>query len=215
MQTELVLLGDSIFDNARYVAHGQSVTHHLDAELGTSAKVTLLACDGNRTADTRDSIAAIPRTATHIIISSGGNDALSASPTLDDKARTVREALAKLAAIIDPFADTYRLLLRDVAVLERPVAVCTIYDHIPGLKPEERLALSLYNDAIARAAGEFGATVIELRDIFTESSDYSSVSPIEPSSEGGRKLASAVASWLRWLPVGGIKVSDAAITKDE
>jgi hypothetical protein len=201
MPDELVLLGDSILDNASYVADRHAVIHHLAAELGNTARVTLLARDGHRVTDTRSSIMAIPRSVTHVLISAGGNDALAASGLLDDPVGTMREALRTLGSIVTPFAETYRLLMRDVAVLERPVAVCTIYDRIPGLGLAERTALSIYNDAIVRSAREFGAAVIELRDIFTEPSDYAAVSPIEPSSQGGRKLARAAAAWLRGAPV--------------
>ena len=43
----VVLLGDSIFDNARYVPGGPSVTDHLRRSLPREWQVTLLACDGS------------------------------------------------------------------------------------------------------------------------------------------------------------------------
>jgi hypothetical protein len=55
--------------------------------------------------------------------------------------------------------------------------------------------LSLFNDAITRAAFSAGAPLIDLRLICSEDEDYAN--PIEPSSRGGRKIAQAIATLVR------------------
>jgi hypothetical protein len=80
--------------------------------------------------------------------------------------------------------------LRDRA---RALIVCTIYN---GYFPDaltRRLtatALTVFNDAILRVAIERALTTIDLRVICTDATDY--VGHIEPSREGGGKIASAI-----------------------
>ena len=54
-------------------------------------------------------------------------------------------------------------------------------------------ALTVFNDAILRAAIETRAAVIDLRLVCAEPGDYAAVSPIEPSVAGGAKIAAAIA----------------------
>jgi hypothetical protein len=51
---------------------------------------------------------------THLVISAGGNDALRESGILDAAARSVGEALMKLAAVEDRFRQNYVELLQAV-----------------------------------------------------------------------------------------------------
>jgi hypothetical protein len=51
-------------------------------------------------------------------------------------------------------------------------------------------ALMMFNDVILRTAFERGVPVIDLRLVCTEPSDYAN--PIEPSGQGGRKIADAI-----------------------
>jgi hypothetical protein len=84
----------------------------------------------------------------------------------------------------------YGTLIETFLTLGKPLMVCTIYDAIPGLPPELITALSVFNDVILREAIQHGIPVLDLRMICTEPGDYSVLSPIEPSSQGGAKLAS-------------------------
>jgi hypothetical protein len=69
--------------------------------------------------------------------------------------------------------------------------VCTIYDAVPGLEPGLAAGLCAFNDVIVRAAARRGVPVIDLRLVCTEAADYAR-SPIEPSVQGGGKVARAV-----------------------
>jgi hypothetical protein len=80
--------------------------------------------------------------------------------------------------------------------LRLPLVTCTVYDSVPGLDSSETAGLCLFNDTITRTAFELGTTLIDLRTICNESSDYSSVSPIEPSASGGGKIARAILTAL-------------------
>ena len=89
-----------------------------------------------------------------------------------------------------------------------PLLVCTIYDAIPGLPPEFVTALGLFNDVIVREAIQHGLAVLDLRMICTEPADYSAISPIEPSSQGGAKLAASLVAVMvkHDFSVGGCQI---------
>ena len=192
----VVLLGDSIFDNAAYVPDGPSVVNHLQGLIPLEWKATLLAIDGDVTADVVVQLPRIPEDATHLFMSVGGNDALAAMDTFTLTAGTVRDALCILTEVRQKFQRGYRAMLWEALGLNLPVAVCTIYDAVPGLSVEAQTALSIFNDTITREAAAAGIPVIDLRHVCTEVEDYSPLSPIEPSKQGGLKIARAIAEML-------------------
>jgi hypothetical protein len=50
----------------------------------------------------------------------------------------------------------------------------------------------LFNEVILREAIGAGVNLIDLRHICAEASDYSELSPIEPSEQGGKKIVTAI-----------------------
>ena len=181
--SHVVLLGDSIFDNRVYVAPEPDVSDQLRTRLGAGSAVTLLAVDGHVTADvSKRQLARMPKDATHLVISVGGNDALGRASILNDRAGSVAEAVGRLAEAQRTFAEDYARMIDSVLDLNIPTSVCTIYDaNYP--EPQRRLvvtALALFNDVIARAAFSRGVPLIDLRLICTEAADYAN--PIEPSA---------------------------------
>ena len=197
----VALLGDSIFDNGVYVAPAPAVSEQLSASLGSDWTVSLVAVDGHVTSDVRErQISRVPESASHIVISAGGNDALGHASILSEGARSVAEAIGRLAEAQARFAQRYAQMVDAVLTLELPTAVCTIYDaNYP--EPQRRLvvsALSLFNDVITRVAFARGLNVIDLRLICDEPADYAN--PIEPSARGGEKIARAIADLVRSPP---------------
>lgn len=191
----LALLGDSILDNARYVAQGQAVSDHLRTSLGAGGICSLLAVDGDTTRNVFAQLQRLPATASHLVLSVGGNDALAWLPTLDRPAHSLMEALGHINLIQSEFRLHYETLLANVAQLGKPTLVCTIYDAVPGLTPPLQTALSLFNDVITRTSMRYPFEILELRDLLTQPEDYSSVSPIEPSEQAGRKLGAIISQW--------------------
>ncbi len=193
MAGHVVLLGDSVFDNAAYVPGGPAVIEHLRRMLPDVWEATLLAVDGAIIASVERQLRRIPKRATHLVLSVGGNDALGyAGFLLTEPADSFATALAGIARIRDEFSREYRAMLDDVRAVGMPLAVCTIYDSIPGLGEPELAGVSIFNDAITRCAFAAGATLLDLRLICNESTDYAAVSPIEPSASGGGKIARAI-----------------------
>src|SRR5262245_25836007 len=87
----IVLLGDSVFDNADHVAGGPDVVQQLRQVLPSGWQATLLAEDGALIVDVHRQLARLPQGTTHLVISAGGNDALAEASLLDAKARSVAE----------------------------------------------------------------------------------------------------------------------------
>ncbi len=189
----VVLLGDSIFDNARYVPDRPPVIEQLRQALPRGWHATLLAVDGHITGDVAVQLKNLPAGATHLVVSAGGNDALGESGILGEPARTVGEALGTLHEARARFRGSYRAMLQALSEAGKPTAVCTVYDAIPGLGPAEQAALAGFNEVILREAFAAGLPVIDLRLVCDRPADYSHVSPIEPSAVGGGKIVRVIA----------------------
>lgn len=189
----VVLLGDSIFDNASYVPGEPAVVDQLRALLPTDWQATLLAVDGHVTDDVPHQLNRLPPDASHLLVSVGGNDALGESGILMERADTVGSAMKILHEVCERFRQSYDAMLDAAARPRKPLAVCTVYDAIPGLGPAEWAALVGFNDVILRSTFQRGLPVIDLRLTCDQASDYSPLSPIEPSSAGGAKIARAIA----------------------
>jgi len=189
----VVLLGDSIFDNARYVPDRPPVIDQLRKTLPRGWLATLLAVDGHVTEDVVNQLNDLPADATHLIVSAGGNDALGESSILGEVACTVGEALGLIYDVRTRFRHSYRAMLQALSAVGKPTAVCTVYDAIPGLGPAEQAALAGFNEVILREAFLAALPVIDLRLVCDQTADYSHVSPIEPSMVGGAKIARVIA----------------------
>ena len=198
--SHLVLLGDSIFDNAAYVAGAPSVIDQVRSLLPKGWTATLLAVDGHVALDVLEQIKRIPADATHLVMSVGGNDALGALRQLHSPTpMPMMQALRVVSDIQLNFARDYVEVLKIACASGIPIMGCTIYDQVPGLTQELRAALSIFNDVILRACARVLVPVLDLRAVCTEATDYSVVSPIEPSNNGGQKIASRIVS----LVLGG------------
>ena len=189
----LVLLGDSIFDNAAYTSGEPDVVTHLRALLPAGARATLLASDGAITGAMSEQVPRIPADATHLVVSIGGNDALGCLDLLDAPATSTAGALRLLGQAVDRFEANYRSAVRLVLDRGLPATLCTIYNGAfeePDLAARARVALMMFNDVILRVAFEHHASAIDLRLICNEKADYAN--PIEPSGQGGMKIAKAI-----------------------
>jgi GDSL-like Lipase/Acylhydrolase family len=200
MQPELsmhvVLLGDSILDNGAYTEGEPDVVTHLRRILPDSERATLCAIDGSTTEDLASQVARVPSDVSHLVISIGGNDALDNIDLLGIPVKSTLEALSLFHSRINRFEASYRTALETALALQRPTAVCTIYNGNlePALADAARILLMLFNDAILRFGFERGLDLIDLRIIFNEKADYAN--PIEPSGQGGLKIARAITKWL-------------------
>ena len=192
--SHVVLLGDSIFDNGAYVPGEPAVIEQVRQRIPAGDSATLLAVDGDVTADVSHQLAGLPADATHLFVSVGGNDALGQSHVLNADRGSV---VAELTRVHEEFAVAYDAMLRAVRSRQRPTTVCTIYDAVPGLNREAVMGLSLFNDVILRTAFAHTLPVIDLRMVCGDARDFSTISRIEPSAGGGAKIADRIATVLR------------------
>jgi hypothetical protein len=122
----VILLGDSIFDNATYAVGAPDVVRQVRQRLPQGSKATLAAVDGGKIGDVRRQLRRVPSDATHLVLSVGGNNALGSSDFLDAPARSTGEALSGLADIGESFERGYLAMLTDVLTHELPTAMCPV-----------------------------------------------------------------------------------------
>lgn len=193
----VVLLGDSVFDNAAYVRGGPAVYAQLKGKLPEGWRATLSAVDGSITSDIRRQLQNLPEDATHLVISAGGNDALQNADILMARAEGMAEALNKMADAAGKFERSYEEMLEAVLSRRLPTAVSTIYYPRFADARLQRIAvvaLSVFNDAIIRNAFMRGLPLLDLRLICNEDADYAN--EIEPSVRGGEKITDAILKLL-------------------
>jgi hypothetical protein len=193
----VVLLGDSVFDNALYVAGNPDVRALLQACIPDDWRVTLLAVDGDRAQDIAEQLQHLPHDASHLMVSVGGNDALDNLDFLTAPAASVAAALEGLAGIAEDFERVYQQMLREVLQHHLPTALCTIYYprfDDPILQRLAVTALTVFNDVIIRAAFAAGVPLLDLRFICAAEADYAN--PLEPSVAGGAKIAASMAKLI-------------------
>lgn len=191
--SHIVLLGDSIFDNGRYTMGGPDVISQVRQLLPVGWQATLLAVDGSTTGDVISQLQRIPTDASHLVLSIGGNDALMNSDILYRPADSTSQAIAKLANASQQFEESYRKAVSHFKKAGLPLTLCTIYN---GCFPDADFqravstALMVFNDVIVRVGIESGLPIIDLRFVCSSKSDYAN--PIEPSSDGGAKIARTI-----------------------
>jgi hypothetical protein len=191
----IVLLGDSIFDNARYTLGLPDVIAQVRKLMPSGCQASLLAVDGATTDDVPGQVRRVPGEASHLVLSVGGNDALMCSDILRAPAESIAYSLGALLDVSQKFEKSYRRAVDACRQLGLPLTICTIYNGcFPDLEYQRLIstALMVFNDAILRVGIEFGLSIIDLRLVCSSSEDYAN--PIEPSSEGGAKIAQSIVS---------------------
>jgi hypothetical protein len=190
----IVLLGDSVFDNLKYVQPEPDVLAHLRQVLPVGWKASLYAVDGAVTNDVVGQLADLPADATHLVLSVGGNDLLGiAGDLLRTPVSLSSEVFVLLARVVGVFESMYRRLVETCLSRGLPLVVCTIYNgNFADLEFQAmaRVAVAVFNDAILRLALENGLPSIDLRLVCALAEDYAN--PIEPSAIGGNKIARAI-----------------------
>lgn len=196
MNGHVALLGDSVLDNGAYTDGGPDVVTQLRSMLPSGWRASLLAVDGAMMGGLEHQLQGLPADATQIVVSIGGNDVLQNLDVVRLKVKSSSDALLTLGKRAQGFERGYRAAIDRVRGLALPTTVCTIYNgNLTGQEgAAARVALMAFNDVILRVAFESQLQVIDLRLVCTEPSDYAN--PIEPSSQGGEKIARAIVTAL-------------------
>lgn len=190
---QVFLLGDSVFDNAAYTAGGPAVIDHLKQLLPTEWSVELLAVDGSTTEDVRAQLDNLPASATHLVLSVGGNNALLRADILETPVNSSGEAFVILAQAAEEFRTAYRIALNACLSRKIPLVISTIYGgnfDDPQYQQAAKMALSAFNDVIICAAIDNELRILDLRRVCNTPADFAN--PLEPSVQGGGKIAQAI-----------------------
>jgi len=149
----IALLGDSIFDNAAYVAGEPDVVRQVRELLPSGWRATLNAVDGAVIADVPQQLQRLPADASHLVVSVGGNDALGEASLLDQKVGSVADALELITQIRERFRSGYARMLDQVLNRRLPIAVCTIYEPRFPEPMRRRLAATALTRSTTRLRG--------------------------------------------------------------
>jgi GDSL-like Lipase/Acylhydrolase family len=199
----IVLVGDSIFDNARYTEGGPDVIAQVRQLLPRGWQASLLAVDGSTTENIPAQVERLPSDASHLVLSVGGNDAIMNADILNKPAQSTAQALSELNEVSKNFEGHYRRAVETCRRRGLPLAICTIYNgNFPDPKYQQLIstALMVFNDVILRVGIEYGLAIIDLRLIFSSPEDYAN--PIEPFVDWWREdrqehCRSCVGRWER------------------
>jgi hypothetical protein len=203
----IVLLGDSVFDNAAYVSGGPDVVRQLRAILPSGWRATLSARDGAVIADLVGQLQKLPAQSSHLVVSIGGNDALGEAAVLEASVASMAEALELMTRARERFQSAYIRMLDQLLATHLSVAVATIYEPRFPEPTRRRLAataLTVLNDVVTRQAFVRQIDLIDLRTICDEDADFANA--IEPSVRGGAKIVRAI---LDFAVLPGIAMSRA------
>jgi hypothetical protein len=201
-QKVIVLLGDSIIDNAAYVRPGEpDVAQQLESLLPHHT-VVKRAVDGSTCADVLGWQVGDLHDADRIILSAGGNDALQHIDLLEATTETTAKGvLVRLWSIREEFRRSYAALLDCLVLTGRPVLVLTVYNPCfqgrgfdAAYQQAAESAVSIINDVIQQEGRRRSFDVLELRRLFNDEADYAN--PIEPSAIGEAKLAKCMSDWV-------------------
>ena len=199
----VALLGDSIIDNKVYVGENElSVTEHLQKINETDYYFEMIAVDGDTTREVIDNqLENIGDSTWRIVLSIGGNDLLQKLHIMFNETSGMIESLEVASQTIEKIKSRYEAILLHLKTLNHPVLLCTIYEgdlqsdpNLAEVEEAGKVLLGMMNDAIHFLGNKHDIEVLELRNIFTEVSDYAN--PIEPSHSGGEKLAKEIINWL-------------------
>jgi hypothetical protein len=199
----VVLIGDSILDNAAYTRGGPDVLSQVRELLPPGWGATLLAVDKSTTDHVPSQLTRLPKNATHIVLSVGGNNALMHLGILESPLSPMARSIEALADIAADFEARYRAVISACVNTGLPLAVCTIYNGCFEDRTFQRVAsatLMMFNDPIIRVAIEHAVPVIDLRSVCVNAEDFAN--PIEPSSVGGAKIARVIVGLVTGATAG-------------
>ena len=196
----IVLAGDSIFDNDGYVPGETGVIEQMRMSIPATWSASKIAVDGDCIQHVAEQLECLPSNATDLVVSVGGNDARQHTH-LFDKIAESQSMEALLAAPLNRFRASYRDMLARLINTKLSVQTCTIYTEIPFPDPVWRQlapqAIKHFNDIIIDESESVGVSVLRLDIVCTLEQDFSKISPIEPSSQGGQKIVNHILASLK------------------
>lgn len=120
----------------------------------------------------------------------------------DCKKHTYNQTFKSLLPSIEKFEYEYDLLLCRLNKLSLCLTIYNpafiYYDDFGLLYNYQKaceVTINIFNDIIQRLVKKRGLSLLELRYLMTEKSDYAN--SIEPSHNGGKKIARSISKWIK------------------
>ncbi len=194
-EEHIVLLGDSILDNAQYVFPSMmDVTTQLIAMVAHRGwQVTRLALDGAVISHVQNvQLKRMPDDITIALLSVGGNDGLQILPKL------AKAPLSTLWTFFSDFRKNYEQVVDSTCMIVPHTILCTIYQ--PqftqwGMSFLSYVGVRMMNRIIRQTAEARNLKVLDLWNIFDKPEDYANA--IEPGVPGGQKLVNHLVSMIQ------------------
>ncbi len=142
-------------------------------------------------------VRAIPGDASHIGVCLDGGWAIETSGLLLGGTQSIRDALDVLAAAADEFENIFGRLIAAATETGLPTVVCTLVParyQEPSQQRVAATALAIFNDRILRRAFAARLSIVELRLVCDEESDYAKETLL--SRSGVRKVSNVGRSAL-------------------
>ena len=212
----LVMLGDSVFDNGRYVPGEPDVHSQVSEQLKLffpNSELTFVAEDGAVIRDVFErQFQKIPEDATHVALSIGGNDLLGLSHNLQHQVgNNFQDNLIFLSNLKQKFLENYQSVIQKINSLGIPFVVCTIYYAGSIIETENKridlghqlgfagtdVVVDTFDAAISQVVEkvEYCKGLIDLRFLFDTMDCYAN--PIEPSRIGGEKITEKLIKFVQ------------------
>lgn len=175
----ILLVGDSILNNNKYVSKTSSIEYLLKQKAG-NVNVVTYAKDGATINDVYPQIDSIKESENSVIfVSAGGNDILSSSsPDID--VNSLFQSYKKMIDSLKIRMDKSKIVLLD------------IYYPKDETMMKYKSVLEKWNELIDDYANTQGYEVIKTSKLLTGSTDF--VNCVEPSETGGSKIVSQIIS---------------------
>ncbi len=183
----IVLLGDSILDNKSYVSDGKSVENFL---IERNNNVYNLAKDNSKIIDTFNQINNIPiklnNKNTFIFLSVGGNDILS--QYLDKNEDITNTSILKSMLL------SYKNLVKSIKNRNPNSNIILLDIYYPNNLTYKRFhsIIKEWNQMLYNYGKKYNYNVLKISEYLTQENDFSF--GIEPSSNGGKKIAELILS---------------------
>jgi lysophospholipase L1-like esterase len=175
----VILMGDSVLNNANYVPAGKSVYDSLKSKL---SKVINIAKDGATISDLYGQLDKIPvdlnNTNTYIFISAGGNDILNKRTELSS---------TELRRLFDSYIEFLKALRTKLGSVK--INILNLYLPANPRYQTYKTSIEQWNQLIQSSSNKVGEmyNVVDLHALLTSPDDF--VYDIEPSESASDKIA--------------------------
>jgi hypothetical protein len=189
---DIIVLGDSVFDNRSYVSTTSSIPYLLNEHEYLNAQV--YAMDGakieNINKQLQQSLKAIDNNEQTLFISIGGNNILTYK---DSNSSNTKEEQKKITNFVDTIFGDYRNILKNYD-FKCNIVLCNIYVPYNKKNSVYEKCIHLWNTKLLAYAENNNYKVMKLDKLLYKKEDFAD--NLEPSKLGGEKIVKHMVSFI-------------------